>query len=136
MATSNGRGAEGLPSTTKSAGLPSTTKSAGLPSTTKSVPRPKATSGTRDASGRQPSSHTTDTHRCGHCLARHRLSPFTAPKNDRLYEGQALGVRFADGTVRKLDERNIAHVTVESPHSAGRRILDFLPMSRAEIIEL
>lgn len=140
MASSEAGGGGALPSKTKSPVPPSQTKSPALPSQTKSPALPSQTRTSKPATKvreqRPPAVKSDDVHRCGDVKRRHRLRPFVHPKNDRPYEGQALGVKLADGTVKEVDEKAIAKVTVPNAHGEGRRILDFLPMTRAEVIEL
>lgn len=73
---------------------------------------------------------------CGRVRSLDRLRPLVHQNNDRPYEGQALAVKFPDGTVRNVDSQSVSKVTVPNSHGTGRRILDFLPMTRAEVIEL
>lgn len=140
MASSEASGGGALPSKTKSPVPPSRTKSPALPSQTKSPTLPSQTRASKPATKvreqRPPAVISDDHHKCGHVNSRHQLRPVFDPKNDRAYEGQALGVKLADGTVKKVEGDTIDQVTVPNAHGEGRRILDFLPMTRAEVIEL
>ena len=140
MASSEANGRGALPSQTKSPVPPSQTKSPALPSQTKSPALPSQTRASKPASKvreqRPPALIADDVHRCGDVKSRHQLRSAVHPKNNRPYEGQALGVRLADGTVKKVEGDTIDQVTVPNAHGGGRRILDFLPMTQAEVIEL